>query len=132
MPFLISFITGTGGKILIKILPYILIIAAIGGAYLYGHARGTQACHDKELQAVIDAQNAKLAEMQKQYEDAQRVIGNLTTSNSKLNDINRTTSAKIANILASAPNQKGCQINKEVIDLINQSRSGASPQGAKK
>jgi len=129
MPFLISFITGTGGKIILKLLPYILIIMAVGGAYLYGHARGTQACHEKELQAVIDAQNAKLAEMQKQYEDAQRVIGNLTTSNSKLNDITRNISTKIA----AMPNQKGCQVNKDVVDLINQARTGgAAPQGAKK
>lgn len=127
MPFLLSFITGTGGQLILKLLPYILALGAIGGAYLYGHHRGTVACHDKELQAVIDVQNQKLVEMQKQYEDSQRVIGNLTANNNKIQDITRTISSKIA----ALPNPKGCEINKDVISLINQARTGDTGQPKK-
>jgi hypothetical protein len=127
MPWLISLVTGAGGQVILKLLPYILIITAVAGAYLYGHHRGTVACRDKELQAVIEAQNAKMAEIQKQYQDAQKVIGTLTTNNNKVRDITKTISDKIAAI----PNQKGCQIDKSVVDLINQARTTTTP-GTKK
>ncbi len=129
MPWLISLVTGAGGKILGTLLPYILVIVAVAGAYLYGHHRGTVACHDKELQAVIEAQNAKMVELEKQYKDAQVVIGTLSTNNAKIRDITKGISDKIA----AMPNQAGCQIKKDVIDLINQARTPmATAPGAKK
>lgn len=126
MPWLISFITGAGGNILIKILPYLLALMAVVGAYFYGEYRGTAACHDAELQAQLNVQNQKLTEMQQQYAAAQQVINSLTDSNTKMSTITKTISDKIG----ALPKQANCSIDTSVISLINQARSVAT--GAKK
>lgn len=120
MGWLLSLFTGQIGNILLKLAPYILGVLVVLGAYFYGRHAGTEACHAKELQAVIDAQNAKLAELQQQYKDAQIVIGALTKQNGQIADVTRTISIKIGKL----KNPKGCVINKDVIDLVNQARSG--------
>ena len=124
MGWLLSVFGNEALSIIGKILPYVIGMFIVVGAYFYGHHQGTIACRDKELQAVIDVQNQKMTELQKQYKDAQNKITDLNSKNSAITDITRTVVQKIGQM----PNQKGCVINKDVIDLINQARTG----GAKK
>lgn len=122
MGWLLSIFTGGFGTIILKMLPYLIAIGIVVGAFFYGHHVGTVACHEKELQAVIDAQNAKMEELQKQYAEAQAKITDLNKRNAQISDITKSVVQKIGQM----PNPKNCGIGKDVIDLINQARSGTT------
>jgi Tfp pilus assembly protein PilO len=126
MGFLLSLFGSGAMSVIGKILPYVIAMLVVVGAYFYGHHQGTIACHEKELQAVIDVQNAKMVELQKQYTDTQTKIADLNSKNIAITDITKTVVQKIGQI----PNPKGCEVGQNVIDLINQARTGST--GAKK
>jgi hypothetical protein len=111
------------GKILSIVVPVLLALAVIAGIYFAGYEQASSACKADELQAALNAQKLEYASLKSQYDASQAVIDNLNANNSKLQGVSKNVTDQIQKVIK---NNKACNIDTSVINLLNQARTGVT------
>ena len=125
MGFLLSILSFFGSDTFKKLLPYILgalfVIALFGTGYYLGYSKAHSACKEQQYISELQGEKDKNTNLQKQYDNSQKVIADLTKQNHDLQIIKDGT---IKYIYKTVPAKKECDIGPDVIEQINKVRAG--------